>query len=438
MVLFLSSCIEEPENPQIPEMETSQITQVRDWFETNKTRLRLPERGSNFRTESQELILPFFEKEPDWDQFHHYYFPDGREVFETSLLNAQSYIPVEKGMDASGEVGSLVIQNILFVRHPTEQRFDPLIIRYYPDGAISERDFEEINYQGIDEKWNGWIDLFTYDEHYLMGYRISEGQLTHTRTMKVSSENSRKIAIGSENKDEAYQCYEVATDWYDGISGDYLDTTHATTCEWTRGGSRGGAGGGYLGDSSGSGAGGTDGVGGNGNRDEDDYEPPTVPRPIQKLNCMDLRNTHNGVDIDLWDFREKYYLIDYDDIIREMGDVSITNWGSQAGGPAADYRYVRDPLNPRLIIDMRHLLVVGRHGPAFGNSVEFAQWLAKNESGFDDQDFYSNELGYSFFEHYGEAINNTPEYTADWLITFLNDPKLRNETSNPNRCNADL
>ncbi|MHA7129554.1 hypothetical protein [Algoriphagus namhaensis] len=48
--LLLTSCIEEPESPELPEIETTEISQVRDWFESNKMNLRVPERGSNYRT----------------------------------------------------------------------------------------------------------------------------------------------------------------------------------------------------------------------------------------------------------------------------------------------------------------------------------------------------------------------------------------------------
>ncbi|PZV78039.1 hypothetical protein CLV31_11815 [Algoriphagus aquaeductus] len=52
MNLLLMSCVEEPEASQIEIDENSQIAQVKSWFEENKTKLRLPERGSNLRNES--------------------------------------------------------------------------------------------------------------------------------------------------------------------------------------------------------------------------------------------------------------------------------------------------------------------------------------------------------------------------------------------------
>ncbi|MDE0561526.1 hypothetical protein OU792_16130 [Algoriphagus sp. NF] len=278
--MILSACIPEPENPTIQLSETSQLAQVRDWFEANKTKLRLPDRGTNYRTESQELILPFFEKGPDWEQFHHYYFPDGREVFEVSLENENLYIPKAKDAGASEEYVDY-FQNILFVKHPTLPKFDPLIIRYYPDKNTSNREFSEISYEMIDEKWSGWIDLFTYDEHYLMGYKVTEGELTHTREMQKNPENARKIAVSSENKsDEAIHCYPVATDWYDGRTGEYLDTTWAQTCEWQRGGSRSGGGRGDGGYEEEKPRGGADSPGGGCKKC---YDPPEVPAPTLRV-----------------------------------------------------------------------------------------------------------------------------------------------------------
>jgi hypothetical protein len=266
-------------------METSQISQVRDWFESNKTNLRLPERGSNYRTESQELILPFFEKEPDWDQFHHYYFPDGREVFEVSLENATKYFP-KTLLDSfpNQNPAELMIQNIMFVRHPKLDRFDPLIARYYPDNLNSIERFNSISYSGLPFDWSGTLDIWTYDEHYLIGYKIDQGQITHTREMLLTTENAKKNGFGPENMDEAIHCYVVATDWYDGNTGEYLCTTHAQTCEWQRGGSQGGSGSG----------------GGDDYqrppccddpipvppRDEPTYDPPSIPAPSTIINQL--------------------------------------------------------------------------------------------------------------------------------------------------------
>lgn len=159
----------EPEAPQIELKESNQLAKIRSWFEENKSKLRLPERGSSFRTDSQELILPFFEKEPDWEIFHHYFFPDGREVFEINLSNNE--FPIFGALlDSIPDVplNQLVIQNILFVKNAKEERFDPIIARYYPKTATDIIDFKRINYQSINQYWSGRLDLFTYDEHHFV------------------------------------------------------------------------------------------------------------------------------------------------------------------------------------------------------------------------------------------------------------------------------
>jgi hypothetical protein len=192
MNLLVTSCVQEPEAPQIKLTESSQLAKVRSWFEENKTKLRLPDKGSKFRTESQELILPFFEKEPDWDKFHHYYFPDGREVFEVSLENATKYFPVSI-IDSfpNKNPNNYVLQNIMFVKHPTENRFDPLIARYFPNNPDNYFDFQNINYNSINEFWEGRIDLFTYDEHHLISFEfLPDGE---KRTISYGASSNSKF-----------------------------------------------------------------------------------------------------------------------------------------------------------------------------------------------------------------------------------------------------
>ncbi|WP_157359750.1 hypothetical protein [Algoriphagus mannitolivorans] len=51
--LLFTSCVDEPEAPKLKLEESGQIQQVKSWFEANKTKLRLPEKGNNLRTDSQ-------------------------------------------------------------------------------------------------------------------------------------------------------------------------------------------------------------------------------------------------------------------------------------------------------------------------------------------------------------------------------------------------
>ena len=72
-------------------------------------------------------------------------------------------------------VEDLVIQNIMFISHPTEHRFDPVIARYYPDGEGSIADFENISYNSIPPLWSGSLEVFTYDERFFVGFKFLEG-----------------------------------------------------------------------------------------------------------------------------------------------------------------------------------------------------------------------------------------------------------------------
>ncbi|MDF2156675.1 hypothetical protein [Algoriphagus sp. CAU 1675] len=183
----------------------------------------MPERSSNFRTESQELILPFFEKEPDWDQFHHYFFPDGREVFEVSLENATKYFP-KSMLDSFPDrnPADFVIQNIMFIKNLTDNRFDPLIARYFPNNRNSEMDFNSISYNAINEFWEGKVDLLTYDEHHLV-------------TFEFSPNDERKVIFYGKdilpNTRTQGDCYQITREvvYYTPIEGTFGIEINTTT-----------------------------------------------------------------------------------------------------------------------------------------------------------------------------------------------------------------
>ncbi|MDX5479836.1 MAG: hypothetical protein LPJ98_15425, partial [Cyclobacteriaceae bacterium] len=406
-----------------------------------KTKLRIPDRGLNFRTESQELILPFFEKEPDWEKFHQYKFPDGREVFEVSLENATKYFPTTmRDSFPSGNAEEFVIQNIMFVKNPTENRFDPLIVRYFPTSPTSKKSFGEMNYAAIDYDWSGKIELFTYDERHFIGFEIKEGEVTSHYRLKPFEGDKKKSTANYD-----YTCWQTFHPVGYSVTTTNPDGTKTTHYVIER----------YVAQTNCSGSSGTDSYeyfyyfdpesGGPTGAQPDangtcstceygEYDPPYIPTPLKRLNCNQLKNTHGGIDKNISAFRNRYYGVTYENIITERGNVSITGLDSQAGGPLLEFRYIQDPLNPGLIIDMRHMLVIGKLGRAVGESVEFIQYLGQYESAFDDQDYYSNELGYSFFQIYGEAVKRNPTATADYIVSFLANPANRNSISSPERC----
>lgn len=166
------------------------------------------------------------------------------------------------------------------------------------------------------------------------------------------------------------------------------------------------------------------------------FTPAEVPElDPEDLNCNQLSNFHNDPTRDLNDFVNQNFGLTRDQIISQRGDLSITLWHSQPGGP--NIRYITDPLVPSAVIDLRHMLVIGYYGAVVGNSVEMLQWVALNESGMDHQDYYSNQLGYDFYNQYGTDIKHNPSGFLDYLITFLysgNRSALNNPSRVKSRC----
>lgn len=48
------------------------------------------------------------------------------------------------------------------------------------------------------------------------------------------------------------------------------------------------------------------------------------------------------------------------------------------------------------------MLIMGNNGPLIGGAVELGQQAAGLASGLNDQDFYSNSLGYDFYDTYND------------------------------------
>jgi hypothetical protein len=87
-------------------------------------------------------------------------------------------------------------------------------------------------------------------------------------------------------------------------------------------------------------------------------------------------------------------------IINQRANRSSSPLNSQQGGP--DLRYVFHPKTGN-VIDMRHMLIMGSNGPLVGNMVEVGQQMAGLASGLNRQDFYSNSLGYGFYNTYNDT-----------------------------------
>lgn len=195
---------------------------------------------------------------------------------------------------------------------------------------------------------------------------------------------------------------------------------------------------------------GTGGTGSNGGGDNDsavsnstfEYVDTSInltaapaPPDVTEYNCNELENRHpddptqqgNVGNIDL--FVNNYGGQDRNTIIGQRGYQHIAPGIDMSMGPIT--RYIQDPLNPNIIIDLRHMLTVAYYGPAFGNSVEVIEGLGGHPGSYDHQDYFSNQLGYDFYSNYKSRIDANPSYFAYYLSDYLKDVSLRTHNTDP-------
>lgn len=110
------------------------------------------------------------------------------------------------------------------------------------------------------------------------------------------------------------------------------------------------------------------------------------------------------------------------EIINQLDNRSKSFLNSQQGGPAM--RYVRNPHDGK-VLDMRHMLIVGKLPTIVGNLLEVGQWLDGQPSGMNPQDFYSNNVGYQFYMQYSGILNYFyPREFTNQLQNFFNSPRI--------------
>ena len=122
-----------------------------------------------------------------------------------------------------------------------------------------------------------------------------------------------------------------------------------------------------------------------------------------------------GKSVEYSDFADYTSGRELDDIINSITPSKSTDFGSGvADKEFQENRYVEDPGNPGVIIDIRHLMSSWKVGTTAGVLIEEGQAALGKESGNNPQDYYSNELGADFFnDHYnadsdksfGEQLN---------------------------------
>ena len=152
------------------------------------------------------------------------------------------------------------------------------------------------------------------------------------------------------------------------------------------------------------------------------YETLFTKANIQQSGGMQQNplSQNSGTAVSLERFVAENSAFSMDQITTQRADSSWTFFRSQHGGPGL--RYVNDPLNPGAVIDMRHMLIIGESGNFTGGLVELLQWSIFQSSGFNIQDFYSNNLGQYFYHEYGALLQTNPNRAAQYIGEFLSNP----------------
>ena len=99
-------------------------------------------------------------------------------------------------------------------------------------------------------------------------------------------------------------------------------------------------------------------------------------------------------------------------------------------------RYVRDPLNSGVAIDLQRMLVLGNWPLDMVTSTEImtAVTTADGYYGYNDRDFYSMQLGHDFYVNYANQLAGNPNNFAQLVSDFLNDPTQRTVYTSPTLC----
>ena len=160
---------------------------------------------------------------------------------------------------------------------------------------------------------------------------------------------------------------------------------------------------------------------------------PTPP-DVTEYNCGQLRNVHSDDKIQhgyigsIQDFADINNGLTRSEVINQRGYQSYGILDLPLG---PNMRYIHDPLNPDVIIDLRHMLAVAYYGQGAGNSLEMIQYTGNEPSAYDHQDYFSNNLGYDFYRIYGSSFASQPSLFVTLLQEFLT--KQQSSLGTPHR-----
>lgn len=139
-----------------------------------------------------------------------------------------------------------------------------------------------------------------------------------------------------------------------------------------------------------------------------------------ELVQSDPLRQHEEVALTLEEWTARYGGMTREEVLENIG----VEYGVSGGPGRRTGRYMQLP--DGTVVDMAHFIVAGKAGKILGTLNEIQQYVRGSDSGFNQQDMYSNELGYNFYRsrrvstiHIG-PVNVVESFKYDFSGGFAN------------------
>lgn len=187
--------MQEEEIPQLEQEAIVEIDAIRQWFEKGE----LNSLRENLENQMRFKVAPNVEtlkKEIEWDKYLVHNTKSGRKAYEFSLKYDKSLVPksVLEGQEEWSGERLFISERVLFFPEG-EDDYRIGIFKFYASGNnvnLNEQDFlQQFNVKHQSSESSGLIEEYSWEEEFIKGYRVNDGEITHIRS-KIS-ETEREL-----------------------------------------------------------------------------------------------------------------------------------------------------------------------------------------------------------------------------------------------------
>lgn len=206
---------------------STDIERAKNWFQQNEA--NLSKRLSNFSARSTSPIS----KTPDWSKSKVHTTENGMKSVEVAL-DYETYL-VLSDTEPEAKKPNVINSMLLFETQPGE--FEVYLLKIYPDNLdteLSNKDFDRLNYGEVPTSFSGQIMVFDWDERFIGGWKVINGE----RTKYIARSNRNNNSDGRTLRNSSIICYQVTTNWYQVSCSAYgcsepvlIDVTITINCE---------------------------------------------------------------------------------------------------------------------------------------------------------------------------------------------------------------